>query len=104
MYAVSDRWDAAVRSSYTPACRVEVWRNGVQVMTTDALGRSVPLLLSVTGGSVRVDDSSKVRRSLSLTSSDVGLMPNDASDVLNVADTDLKVFAGVTYTEGDTEL
>ena len=104
MYAVSDRWDAAIRTSGTVVSRCEVWRAGSQVFTTDALGNSVPLLLNIAGGSVRVDDSSKVRRSLSLTSSDVALMPNDASDTLNVADTDLKVYTGVVYTEGDAEL
>ena len=94
MYAVSDRWDAAIRSSGTIVSRVEVWRAGVFTGKT----------LNITGGSVRVDDSSKVRRALTLTSSDVDLMPNDTSDLLRPTDTDLKVFTGVQYTEGDTEL
>jgi len=94
VYAVSDRWDAAIRSSGTIVSRVEVWRAGVFTGTT----------LNLTGGTVRVDDSSKVRRALTMTSPDVGLMPNDVADLLRPTDTDLKVFAGVQYTEGDTEL
>lgn len=94
MYAVSDRWDAALRSSGVIVSRVEVWRDGVFT------GRT----LNVTGGSVRVDDSSKVRRRLTMSCSDVDLMPNDANDFLRPTDTDLKVYTGVQYTEGDSEL
>ena len=53
---------------------------------------------------MRVDGTSNVRRALSLTSSDVDLMPATSTDLLNPVDTDLKVFTGVSYTEGDTEL
>ncbi|NUQ32320.1 MAG: DUF5047 domain-containing protein [Hamadaea sp.] len=94
MYAVSDRWESALRTSGTIVSRAEVWRAGAFTGTT----------LNLTGGTVRVDDSSKVRRSLSLSSSDVDLMPRTVDDLLRPTDTDLKVFTGVGYTEGDTEL
>lgn len=94
MYPVSARWDSAVRSSHEVVSHAEVWRNGVYT----------GLDLGITGGEVRLDESSKVRRTLSLTSADVDLMPDDLAATLSPVDTDLKVYSGIRFTEGDVEL
>ena len=100
MWAVSARWDAACRSaSQTTLVRCEVWRQGSPVLVD-----GVPLTLSVEGGSVRVDATSKVRRLGTIVVTDVDLMPDDAADVLTPVDTDMRVFMGHRYGEGDSEL
>lgn len=99
MWDVSDRWDAVLRSSHRVVSRVEIWRSGVRVLLDGQ-----PAGMTVTGGSVRVDGTSKVRRALSLESADTTRMPTEAGGILSPVDTDLKVFVGVEYTEGDEEL
>lgn len=99
MWDVSDRWDSALRSSHRVVCRVEIWRSGVQVLSAGQ-----PTGMTVVGGSVRVDGTSKVRRALSLESADVLRMPTEVGGILSPVDTDLKVFTGVEFTEGDEEL
>lgn len=94
MYPTSARWDAAIRTSHEVVSRVEVWRGGIFTGST----------LAILGGEVGLDESSNVRRTLRITSADVDLMPDDLGALLSPVDTDLKVFSGVRYTEGDTEL
>lgn len=104
MWPVSARWGDAVRQSRGLVVQAQVWRAGVYTGVD----------LDVDGGSVRVDETSKVRRSgrLSVTgSSDPGLrledgslVPRDADDFLSPVDTDVTVLVGHRYAEGDTEL
>jgi hypothetical protein len=93
MYEVSDRFLQAVAASHEVVSRVEVWRDDVYVQD-----------LAVTGGTVTVDESSKVRRTLSLRSSDIDLDPRTAEDLLSPFGTDLRVYTGVRFTEGDEEV
>lgn len=93
MYEVSDRFLAAVAASHEVVTRVEVWRDGAYVRD-----------LAVTGGTVTVDESSKVRRTLDLASSDIDLDPRVAEDLLAPFGTELRVYTGLRFTEGDTEV
>lgn len=94
MYPVSGRWDDAIRVSHEVVCAAEVYRGGT----------SQGISLNVRGGTVRIDELSNVRRTLSLACADVDLMPQLADDTLNPVDTDLKVWSGIRYAEGDTEM
>lgn len=93
-YPVSARWDKAIRQSHEVVSLVEVWRGGV----------NTGLTLGGIEGQVRLDETSKMRRALTMSAADVDLMPDDITDTLSPTSTDLKVFSGVRYTEGDTEL
>jgi hypothetical protein len=100
MYATSARWDDALRTSGLVVARCEVWRSGSPVL--DADGNVVTLDLAPSS-SVRVDESSNVRRVLTASMGRSDLMPSAAEDLLAPIDTDLRVWCGVQYTEGDTE-
>ncbi|MDQ6795292.1 MAG: hypothetical protein M3067_10845, partial [Chloroflexota bacterium] len=77
MWATSGRWDDAVRTSHRVVVLAQVWRAGTYT------GSDVVL----TGGTIRADESSAVRRHLTAQSSDVDLMPRTATDLLNPVDT-----------------
>lgn len=93
MWPTSARWDEQLRGAYEPTARAEVYHDGSYVMD-----------LALTGGDVRVSEGSRVRRQVSLTSADVDLSPEDLYDLLAPDDTDLWVWAGVRYADGDEEL
>lgn len=97
-WPVSARWDQGVRVSHDVVSRVEVWRNSVRQTLPDG-----STSLRVVNGSVTVDETSKVRRSLRLTVANPELVPVVSGDLLAPPTTDLKVFSGIRYTEGDTE-
>lgn len=99
MYPVSGRWDDAIRSSPNLQVVVEVWRSGARQTLPDGTTS-----LAVVDGTLMVDESQKVRRSLNLTTANPELTPVLATDLLSPATTDLKVFIGPQYTEGDVEL
>lgn len=100
MYPTSARWDSALRTSGRVVTRCEVWRSGSPVLTD-----GVPTVLKLAaGGEVRVDESSDVQRALTASIGDSTLMPTDTESLLAPIDTDLRVWAGVQYTESDTEL
>lgn len=93
MWEVSDRFLDGVASSHEVVTHVEVWRDGAFV-------RDLP----VTGGEVVVDEGSKVRRTLSISSSEIDLDPKTAEDLLAPFGTELRVYTGLRFTEGDTEI
>ncbi len=99
MWDVSARWDSAVRVAHEVVVVAEIWRDGVRQTLPDG-----STSLSVTGGSVTVDESSNVRRSCSVTLSNVELSPVLATDLLSPFGTDIRIYQGVRYTQGDTEL
>lgn len=99
MYAVSDRFTAALRESHTAVCRVDLLRQG------EVIAADVPVL----GGDVVDDSAAVVRRSASLT-----LAPDQALlDLLAASPTadgglwplgnELRLRAGVRYAPGDEE-
>ena len=92
-WPVSGRWDAHRRAGGRITVRADVWHEGVFT------GRS----LSVVGGSIRVSESSQVRRAGTVVCSDADLMPTDAAGLLSPTQADLHVWVGHTYLQGDTE-
>lgn len=92
-WPVSDRFLSALRLSHDVVTTVDVYRDGV------LLREGLP----ITGGTVTVDEGSKVRRTVSLTVGETGLDPAEATDLLAPFGTELHVRTGVRMTEGDVE-
>lgn len=92
MYPVSDRFLQRITESHTIAVDVDLF-------TTD--GRVVPL--DVTGGSVTVDQGQDIRRTCSVTSADVSLIPRTPSDQLATYGARLRIAVGVEYGDGSRE-
>lgn len=99
MWAVSSRWLPALTAGYEQVSRAEVFSDGAPVLVDGA-----PLVLTLTGGSVSLSESSKVRRNLTLRAADLGLLPRAAGDALSPFGVELQVSTGPRYTEGDVEL
>ena len=94
MWPTSTQWDEALKVSHSLTTYAEVWRRGVYTGTR----------LALLDGTVRGDEGSKVRRTLSASTDRVDLAPADADDFLTPVDTDLKVYSGFAYTDGSTEV
>lgn len=94
MWPVSDRFMAALSSSHQVVSRVDVYRSGVLLLSD----------LPISDGSVTVDESSRVRRSCSITVADTSLAPKDSTDLLAPVGTELAVFSGIGFADGSTEL
>ena len=98
MQPVSADWDDAIRGARHKLARVEVRRAG---QTT---------VLMALDGTVRVDEASAVRRSLSLTLADLllpdgsPLTPRVADDLLAPFGCELWVWSGHRYTSGAEEM
>ncbi len=93
MWPVSPRFLESLRHSHEVVTRVDVWRGGA-IVASD---------IPVQGGSVTVDESSQVRRTLSLELHP-DLDPRDANSLLAPFGTELAVHTGLRFPEGDTEL
>ncbi|MCX5598463.1 DUF5047 domain-containing protein [Streptomyces phaeochromogenes] len=93
MYPVSDRFLKRLAESHQVATRV-------QLFTTD--GRVLDL--EHTGGSVTVDRAQAFRRSCTVTSADVSLIPRSPTDQLATYGSRLRVSRGVYYGDGTSEL
>lgn len=100
MQAVSSDWDGAIRGAREKTCLVEVWGPGA----TSAV------VLVAKAGSIRVDESSAVRRALNLSLADLyapdgtPLTPRKVSDLLAPFGTEIRVWSGHQYTSGWTEM
>lgn len=94
MWPVSQRFLDALTQSHVLATRVDVWRGGVKLETD----------IPIAGGSVSVDESSQVRRTLSLEVADPSLDPVNTDSLLTPFGSELHVRTGIRYPEGDTEL
>lgn len=92
MYRVSDRFLARIAESHSIAVEVDLF-------ATD--GRVIPL--EVTGGSVTVDWGQDIRRTCSITSADVSLIPRTPTDQLATYGARLRVAVGVEYGDGTHE-
>lgn len=94
MQPVSDQFLAALTGPHNLAKRIDAYSG-----TTLLMGR-----LPFTDGSVTADRDNKVRRSLSLTVSDIALMPKVAGDPLAVYGNTLHVHRGIQYPDGTEEV
>lgn len=93
MYPVSARFLQRIAENHTAVSEV-------QLFTTD--GRVVPI--AHTGGSVTVDRTQAIRRTCSVTSDDVTLIPSTPADQLAVYGARLRIAVGVEYGDGTTEV
>lgn len=93
MYAVSDRFLAALAEGHDPISLVQLFR-------TDGVVETLP----ITGGSVPVDRGSTVRRTCSVTSADTSLIPRTPTDKLAVYGAQLRISRGIAYSDGTQEL
>lgn len=93
MYPVSDRFLARLAESHQVATRVQLFRTDGSVVD-----------LEHTGGSVTVDRSNAIRRSCTVTSADVSLIPRSPSDQLAVYGARLRISRGVHYGDGSSEM
>jgi hypothetical protein len=99
MYPVSADWDDAIRGARQKLARVEIRRTG-----------AATVVLVAKDGTVRVDESSAVRRALTLTLADLSLpdgsslTPRTATDLLAPFGTEIWVWSGHRYTTGQEEL
>jgi len=93
VYPVSDRFLARLAESHTVATRVQLFLTTGQVIDVDH-----------TGGSVSVDRSNTVRRTCTVTSADVSLIPRTPADELATYGARLRISRGVYYGDGASEL
>lgn len=94
MYAVSELFLRTLRVSHAVALRVDAYRAG------ELIAENLP----ISGGAVRVDGSSRVRRTLSVTISDANLAPStDPASTLSPFGTELFVRRGIRYINGQVE-
>lgn len=99
MWPVSSQWDSGWRAGGVVTVVAEVWSGGSRQTLPDG-----STSLRVTGGTLTIDESSKVRRSLSLTVANTDLDPVGDASLLTPFGTDIKLWVGITYTDGSTEL
>jgi hypothetical protein len=98
LFASSDRFDAAIRSSHDVVTRCDV---------LDKTGRIVVRQLDIVSGSVSVDATRKTRRQCSLTLQDPTgeLVPDSASDLLQpYSGYHLQLWRGIRWRDGTEEL
>jgi len=93
MYPVSDRFLAALAESHRVVTRVTLFR-------TDGTVADLPH----SGGSVAVDRGATIRRSCTVTSPDVSLIPSSPADELSVYGARMRLERGIDYQDGTVEM
>lgn len=93
MYPVSVRFLPRLAESHTPVTEVALFKTDGSVVR-----------LEHTGGSVPVDRGQAIRRTCSVTSADVSLIPRTPNDQLATYGARLRIARGVTYGDGSQEL
>lgn len=93
MYPVSSRFLQALAKDHVPITEVVLFRTDGKVETLEHVG-----------GSVAVDRGSTVRRTCTVTSADVTLIPRTAADKLATYGAQLRISRGVDYSDGTREL
>lgn len=93
MYPVSDRFLAALAESHRMLTEVQLFRTDGEVQTLQHVGGSVP-----------VDRGQAIRRTCTVTSADVSLIPTTASDELAVYGARLRITRGIDYGDGTSEM
>ncbi|MFE5332573.1 DUF5047 domain-containing protein [Embleya sp. NPDC056575] len=94
MRTVSSNFVAALNGPYTLAKRVDAF------LGTTLLRGNLP----ITAGTVTADRGNKVRWSMSVTVSDIALMPKAENDPLAVFGNTIQAFRGVQFTDGTQEV
>lgn len=94
MHTVTPAFRQALTTSHTIVTRVDAYYGGALTVADLPIG----------DGAVTLDRGSKVRRSLSLTISDVAYLPWAATDPLAVYGQQLVVSRGIRFSDGSTEM
>lgn len=92
VYPVSDRFLRRITESHDIAVEVDLFTTSGQVIPLD-----------VTGGSVTIDRGQDIRRTCSVSSADVSLIPRTPSDQLATYGARLRIAVGVEYGDGSRE-
>ncbi|WP_282790939.1 DUF5047 domain-containing protein [Streptomyces sp. CC224B] len=92
MYPVSDQFLPRLAESHTPVTRVQLFHTDGSVLD-----------LGHTGGSVPVDRGQAIRRTCTVTTADVSLIPRTPTDQLAVYGSRLRIARGVDYGDGSQE-
>jgi hypothetical protein len=95
MWTVSSSWDEAIRNTHQVSLRVDAWRNGVLV--------AADLPVEPDSGSITVDSTSDVHRTIDLTIADPAMVPLAVTDILTPHGTELVVTSGIRYPDGTIE-
>lgn len=93
MYPVSDRFLARLAEPHRPVTEVLLIRTDGEVIALDH-----------TGGSVSVDRGQAIRRTCTVTSADVSLIPRTPVDKLAMYGARLRISRGVDFGDGTSEL
>lgn len=93
MRTVSPEWPLAVRASYRRTVRVEVWRDGTELVHD----------LPVDGGQVTYDLGDVQGASASVSVSDPAYLPTDRDSALAPYGSVLRVYTGIDYAGGSSE-
>lgn len=93
MYPVTDRFLAALAQAHRVITQVQLFRTDGQVVD-----------LPHTGGSVPVDRGQTIRRTFTVTSADISLIPTSPADELAVYGARLRISRGIDYGDGTQEL
>lgn len=93
MYPVTSRFLPRLAEPYTPVFEVKLFRTDGSVVA-----------LEHTGGSVPVDRGQAVRRTCTVTSADISLIPRTPNDQLATYGARLRIARGVSYGDGSKEL
>ncbi|MEU9495407.1 DUF5047 domain-containing protein [Streptomyces sp. NPDC048215] len=93
MYPVSDRFLAALAESHRVVTQVTLLRTDGTVTE-----------LAHTGGSVPVDRGATIRRTCTVTSADISLIPATPADELTVYGARLRLERGIAFQDGTTEM
>jgi hypothetical protein len=102
MYPASALFQSTCSGSYKIAQNVLVFSEGVQVLPP--AGQNIAIASA--GGTVTVDTTQAVRRTMSITLLDPNgwLTPASASSPLSPFGNEMQLFSGITYTSGAVEL
>ncbi|MCX4543766.1 DUF5047 domain-containing protein [Streptomyces sp. NBC_01565] len=93
MYPTSDRFPGRLAESHQVVWQIQLFRTDGSIETVEH-----------TGGSVSVDRSRPVRRSCTVTSADVSLIPKTPTEQLAAYGARIRIARGVEYGDGSTEL
>jgi hypothetical protein len=88
----SDRFSRTLRESHVPYTEIQLIRTDGTVQ-----------ILDHTGGSVTVDRGSAVRRTCTVSATDLGLIPMSPTDQLAIYGARLRILYGIDYGGGDRE-
>jgi hypothetical protein len=89
-----ERWARTITASHSVATRVEVWRDGTQLVA------DVP----IASGTVTHDHGARITATATIEVADPSLLPVAQTDPLSPLGSSLRIFTGVRYPDGSEDL